>query len=558
MAIISAGVIMNLIFAVIMATVAFQLGVERMEPVIGAVIPGGAAYQEDLRTGDRIMKIAGKPVDKFRDVLEHTSLGDDIDKGLRYEIERPGVAEPLIFVIKPDASGMMPVIGITNSLSTTIGESEMTTWPGSPAAAAKPGFKEGDKIIAINDTAIGNYRDLQAYMALHPEETLKYTVERSTDEGKDVKAEISTAVIEVAPRHMRRMGLVMEMGKISAVQKNSPAAKAGIQVGDMISKIDGQSPGDPMTLPGRLRRRAGKTIVLTVVREKGAKKPIDIKVTLTLRQADWLERPVMKGNPMSIPALGVAYAVLNRVHSTIAGSPADKAGLRPGDVITEATVIPPEKQDPAYEKLEQKEGTFELNKDHRNWPLLIYRLQEVLPDTTVTLKWKRQGKAKEATLGLVEVQDWFNPRRGILLQPLIFIQKGKNIGDSLRLGFEETCHATSMVYRFLQKLGNGQISLTALGGPVTIFRVAKQAASHGISSFLIFLTLLSANLAVLNFLPIPLLDGGHMVFLTWEGIRRKPASEGIQLVLTYFGLAFILALMVFVIGLDIDRWINGW
>lgn len=69
-------------------------------------------------------------------------------------------------------------------------------------------------------------------------------------------------------------------------------------------------------------------------------------------------------------------------------------------------------------------------------------------------------------------------------------------------------------------------------------------------NLLLFLTLLSANLAVLNFLPIPLLDGGHIVLLLWEGIRGKPADERVQEVLTYIGLAIILGLMVFVLGLD--------
>jgi len=65
--------------------------------------------------------------------------------------------------------------------------------------------------------------------------------------------------------------------------------------------------------------------------------------------------------------------------------------------------------------------------------------------------------------------------------------------------------------------------------------------------------MLSANLAVLNFLPIPVLDGGHMLFLLYEGIRGKPADERLQLALTYAGLFFILALMIFVLGLDINR-----
>ena len=70
---------------------------------------------------------------------------------------------------------------------------------------------------------------------------------------------------------------------------------------------------------------------------------------------------------------------------------------------------------------------------------------------------------------------------------------------------------------------------------------------------MIFLTLLSANLAVINFLPIPVLDGGHMVLLIYEGIRGKPADERVQEVLTWIGLIFILALTIFVFGLDL-----GW
>jgi regulator of sigma E protease len=66
-----------------------------------------------------------------------------------------------------------------------------------------------------------------------------------------------------------------------------------------------------------------------------------------------------------------------------------------------------------------------------------------------------------------------------------------------------------------------------------------------------FLGYLSINLAVLNFLPIPLLDGGHMMFLLYEGLRGKPASERVLIAATYMGLAFVLSLMVFVLYLDI-------
>ena len=94
-----------------------------------------------------------------------------------------------------------------------------------------------------------------------------------------------------------------------------------------------------------------------------------------------------------------------------------------------------------------------------------------------------------------------------------------------------------------------------LGGPGTIAVAAGGAASQGLSTLLVFLTMLSANLAVINFLPIPLLDGGHMVFLAYEGIRGRPANERIVIALHTAGFVFIIGLMLFVIGLDIQRWI---
>nr|NIP84442.1 metalloprotease [Planctomycetales bacterium] len=103
----------------------------------------------------------------------------------------------------------------------------------------------------------------------------------------------------------------------------------------------------------------------------------------------------------------------------------------------------------------------------------------------------------------------------------------------------------------------GHLSPQLLGGPGTIAAVAGISAKEGLASLLIFLTLLSANLAVVNFLPIPVLDGGHMVFLIFEAIFRRPVSEKVVIPLTYAGLALILCLMAFVIGLDVNRFIFG-
>ena len=132
------------------------------------------------------------------------------------------------------------------------------------------------------------------------------------------------------------------------------------------------------------------------------------------------------------------------------------------------------------------------------------------------------------------------------------VRQASSFGEALRLGKDETIDSLLLVVRFLKKLGT-QVSPMSMGGPLTIFDAAADSAEAGMSQFLLFLCILSANLAVINFLPIPVLDGGHMVFLAWEGITGKPLNEKWFMRLTYAGFVFILLLMIFVLGLDINR-----
>jgi len=439
MAIISAGVIMNLLFAFLMAVIAYKMGVKQMACGVGQIIPGGAAWQVNLKVGDRITNIGGEDVHRFRDLREAISLGDNIEQGIPIVVRRPGVEQPLRFSVKPDSSGLVPVIGVVNPRTSTLLTEDLAVRPGSAAARAKPPFELGDKIVRIDKTPIGSYRDLHACLALHGDKTLAVTVQRAAQGDAGRRASAGPAkelTIEVPPNPMYRLGLVMELGEISAVQADSPAATAGIIAGDRIVKIDGQPPGDPMTLPDRLRRRAGDTVTLTIERESDTEPSIDIPVAL--RRADWYECPMIEGDPMTAPALGIAYRVLNRVHSAVAGSPAAAAGLRSGDRIVQAIVYPPDKDTlPADLPLRQKKITIDFDEEHRNWPSFIFALQETLPGTQVELKWLRRQEREKATLAPVADDEWFNPDRGFLFEPVYFYQTADSWAQAVRFGGEE-------------------------------------------------------------------------------------------------------------------------
>ena len=135
--------------------------------------------------------------------------------------------------------------------------------------------------------------------------------------------------------------------------------------------------------------------------------------------------------------------------------------------------------------------------------------------------------------------------------------RDSNWSDAFANGAYKVVDDLKRVGKTLKTLIQGKISPTNLGGPGTIAVVATSEAAASTSRLLLFLTFLSANLAIVNFLPIPVLDGGHMMFLAYEGIFRRPVNERVQLILTYGGLAFVLCLMVFVISMDVGR-IGSW
>ena len=569
MAIISAGVIMNVIFAVIMAVAAYSLGVREVACGISAVLPGEAAWKANLQPGDRILEIddSGDRQLRFRDLRTAVMLAD-LDAGVNFLVERVGVDKPFLVNVKPDPdkNRLRPTIGVAPPETTTLSD-EKATFAGSPAADTG-NFKPGDKIVAIDDTPVATHAEMLAVLTRLQDQPVRVKVERTpkpaAKDEKDSPAAAETLEIEVPPRPMRTLGLVMKMGKITGVQADSPAAAADIRAGDFITAIDGQPPADPIRLPDELRRRAGETITLSISRDGPSGQDEKLEKQIALRDWHWPEESSEQGTSVSVPALGLTYRVLNIIHQTEKDSPAavaqltqdDKPAAVPlfaaGDEIVKAEFVLPKAPtdkaaiDATEIVMTTAPPAIEFSAEKANWPYFTWLLQQVPADTKIKLTLK---DGRTATLGMTAAESWFMPERGFVLPYEIVTVKAHSLGEAFSLGFLETRDAVLQVYMFLRKIGS-QISLYSLGGPKTIAQAAGYAAYDGVAQLLLFLTLLSANLAVINFLPIPLLDGGHMVFLILEGVLRRPVSERVVVAFHYVGFLFIISLMLFVLGLD--------
>jgi regulator of sigma E protease len=567
MAIIAAGVIMNLIFAFFMAVVAFRLGAQEPLCIVGEVHAGEAAWQANLHSGDEILEIAGKKMQTFRDLQAAITLGTiDVKKGVPFLIRRNG--KEMTVTVKPQNSLGIFAIGVMGQNTTKL-LSNQKTWlvfnrhaviPGSAADRAKPAFHNGDQIVKIDGIPITNYAQINAELARKADRKITMVVERIERDAKGKLTGVTRHIeVTVEPDPMRDLGLVMAMGSVTAVQADSPAATAGIQPGDHIVQPD----GDPMTLPDRLARQAGKTVELKLERGKNKEAVV---CSAQLREPPEIIPSMFRNSPVAIPALGVTYRVLNKVDRVVEGSPAAKAGMQPGDVIVAAQLVSPDKKairelgvDPTEEDLiggrlewfgDKRGGLIEFNKENNNWPSFVNVLQNMLPGTKVELTFKRKGKEQTATIVPTTLADVYNPYRGFRFEPLTVLSRGDSWNEAFALGGVQTLKDVTVVFRSVRALGTGQVPMKGLAGPWGIIQMALHAADQGTAKLLLFLAFLSANLAVINFMPIPVLDGGHFVLLCYEGIRGKPANEHVQTVLAYIGLALILALMVWVIGLD--------
>ena len=536
MAIISAGVIMNVIFAVLMAALAFGLGVEEMTCEISSVRPGGAAWRAGLRTGDEITGIGGRKNPIFSDLRNGVTLGD-VEKGVAFTIRRPsdGTAESV--VLHPDTDLGVPTVGVTSPFSVTLPDDISPRLPGA-AAEAQPPFAAGDTIRAVNGEAVDSYAKLIAALARTPSEPVSLTVQRSvdtTDAGSDLE-------IVLPPQPRRTLGIVMNAGAVQAVQAGSPAAAAGFRPGDRLVSFNGQPIEDVLALDAQLRHAVGEPVNIEVARD-GAE-PATLAVVP--REVTWIEEPRWPASPVAISALGLAVAVETTIAAVETGSPAEAAGVKPGEKVIRARFIEP------GEAANPEDAGLELSERSPSWPYCVAVLQQVAPGTRVQLVIEgADGLARDVELDPAAEVDRFVVDRGLVFKPVYKLVKAGSVGAALASGGRKAMEDLSLVYRFLGKLTSSQISPRLLGGPIEIAKQAGRSAEEGFSRLLLFLTMLSANLAVVNFLPIPVLDGGHMVFLLYELVRGKPPSENVVAALSYLGLALILTLMMFVFGLDL-------
>lgn len=319
---------------------------------------------------------------------------------------------------------------------------------------------------------------------------------------------------------------------IGTVEKHSIADKAGFREGDLILSVNGETVKDWADARTKitLNLDAGKVDIQIV----------DNQNQPALRQID------IAGTPeASLVAKRNGYIGLDAAkRSNLIGkikenSPADKAGLKKGDLIVSVDG----KMTPSW----QDWSAIVQNSPGQKLMLGVVRNGQNLqiairPDSQET-------RNRNRLVGFIGVSSDIDKA----WEEKISRKYTPSVSQAFKMGWDKTVEFSTLTAKFFGKLLTGQASINHISGPLTIADVAGKTAAISMQAYLEFLALVSVSLGVLNFMPVPVLDGGHLVFYTLEWLRGKPLSERVQMMGIRIGITAMLMLMLLAFFNDITR-----
>lgn len=430
---------------------------------------------------------------------------------------------------------------LSQDLSSTVG----TVLDGRPAA--KAGLLPGDKIVAINGHPIRYFRDLRKHIEHSPGKAVKVTILREKSKKTFSVTPYGYTTKDILGRDKKRGLLGITAGyrtsMVGIKDPSSPGYKAGLRTFDTIVSING--------------KEVKRWDQVEKIRAKNPKGPHTYKVKriLTVRHgfAAWMSYQKPKSivvQPKKVVSKDNKVSYYDGIESSEGfvtyiydGTPITKTGIQPGDRLVRIG-----KQ---AIRTASDLTTLHQTKNH-----------------SYEIEYIRDGKTHKGKFKLTSTTwvDPFNQKHQRVILGLRLSQPYSN-GEmtdissrwkySLARAWEETWKFTKLIVQSIQMIFTREIPSNSIGGPIMIFQIAQEAVKSGWEVFLQQMVLISINLGLINLLPIPVLDGGHLVFLGLEAAIRRPVSPRIKYYALLIGFGFLLFLMLFAIRNDLQRLLSS-
>lgn len=409
--------------------------------------------------------------------------------------------------------------------------------------AERAGLRPGDRIVEIDGSPIRGWWELERVVSSNAGQALSVTVSR--DGGRQLVVSLTPESVTdvVAPE----LGLTRTVGRIQIelgyrrpfilVSPGSAAAASGLESWDEIVAIGGAPVDRYESVMTSLESLTAPT-TLTVLRRAPLAEPEASWFDLESQQARTITFTPKAGDGL----LGLRSAEF-AIYDVVPGSPEEKAGLTRGDEIVAIDGA-------------KKSSWGVLMADIRGFPGGERALTVARDGVTRTVKVTFEERTVKGEFNTDDAQVLVGMSHcsGYALpEP---IPNDARIAYAISKTGSETARVFGLTLASLTGLFTGQVALKQMGGPIFIYEVASRTREEGWTYFFTVMAWLSISLGLINLVPIPVLDGGHLLLFLLEGLRRKPLSMRTRQIAFYIGFSFIAVLMVLVFRNDIMRSFN--
>jgi regulator of sigma E protease len=506
-------------------------------------------------------KIAIVPLGGFVKMLEESKDGPSIlPEDRRRTFEAQALWKRVVIVLAGPAMNVLFPLVLYASVFLEVDRAPAPPTVGVviPGRPADGHLESGDVIVAVDDHAVSSFPEVQRLVSARAKKPTRFDILR---DQKPLTLEITPSE-EAVTFEPRELGLTEHVGRvgfhpgflssvIGVPRTDSPAYRAGLRTFDRIVSINGRKIERFVDLVNTLASNRGDSVVLSVLR------PVDV--------------PRALGGLCDIAVLDAEVVTLTLNPRGNAAPPTDQNG-RDADVLARAGIessdmyasFVPEGSSEWQAGLRAGDRIVSIDgKEERLWQSMADDLGDGA-SAARTIAFSRNGEPMRGVFQLRK-EEWtdeygqhyeryvFRTTHFAPFAPDASVAAPSPLREAVRRSIEETSRSIRLTALTFRGFVSGKLSLSSVSGPITIYDIAGRAGAKGRASFVWTMAFISINIGLVNLLPIPVLDGGHLFFMGVEAVQRRPLPRRVREVASLIGMCVLILFMLIAFKNDVTR-----